>query len=144
MIWCGLIRFFRSRASLEADPSPSPSAQCPAVGSHPSGRPSAEIDSDICQAIWLGAERAERRGDREARNRNPLAPRGLSLVLPMEVKITRLLPPRQLVAAPRQFPPGALAFPGRHDDQVDALTQGLAWGRVRRGGLSVHPVVGMY
>jgi len=26
-----------------------------------------------------------------------------------------------------------LAFPGRHDDQVDALTQGLAWGRVRRG-----------
>jgi predicted phage terminase large subunit-like protein len=22
-----------------------------------------------------------------------------------------------------------LAFPGRHDDQVDALTQGLAWGR---------------
>ena len=30
-----------------------------------------------------------------------------------------------------------LAFPGRHDDQVDALTQGLAWGREawsRRGG----------
>jgi predicted phage terminase large subunit-like protein len=26
-----------------------------------------------------------------------------------------------------------LAFPGRHDDQVDALTQGVAWGRVRRG-----------
>ena len=24
-----------------------------------------------------------------------------------------------------------LAFPGRHDDQVDALTQGLAWGRQR-------------
>jgi predicted phage terminase large subunit-like protein len=23
-----------------------------------------------------------------------------------------------------------LAFPGRHDDQVDALTQGLAWGRL--------------
>jgi predicted phage terminase large subunit-like protein len=22
-----------------------------------------------------------------------------------------------------------LAFPGRHDDQVDALTQGMAWGR---------------
>ena len=22
-------------------------------------------------------------------------------------------------------------FPGRHDDQVDALTQGLAWGRQR-------------
>lgn len=26
-----------------------------------------------------------------------------------------------------------LAFPGRHDDQVDALTQGLAWGRQRWG-----------
>jgi predicted phage terminase large subunit-like protein len=26
-----------------------------------------------------------------------------------------------------------LAFPGRHDDQVDALTQGLAWGRQHRG-----------
>jgi hypothetical protein len=24
-----------------------------------------------------------------------------------------------------------LAFPGRHDNQVDALTQGLAWGRQR-------------
>jgi predicted phage terminase large subunit-like protein len=30
-----------------------------------------------------------------------------------------------------------LAFPGRHDDQVDALTQGLAWGRVRRGEVSL-------
>jgi predicted phage terminase large subunit-like protein len=30
-----------------------------------------------------------------------------------------------------------LAFPGRHDDQVDALTQGLAWGRERRGEFSV-------
>jgi predicted phage terminase large subunit-like protein len=37
-----------------------------------------------------------------------------------------------------------LAFPGRHDDQVDALTQGLAWGRVRRGEYSVHFVRGMY
>jgi hypothetical protein len=37
-----------------------------------------------------------------------------------------------------------LAFPGRHDDQVDALTQGLAWGRVRRGEFSVHFVRGMY
>jgi predicted phage terminase large subunit-like protein len=38
-----------------------------------------------------------------------------------------------------------LAFPGRHDDQVDALTKGLAWGRIRRGGLSVHPIsFGMY
>jgi len=36
-----------------------------------------------------------------------------------------------------------LAFPGRHDDQVDALTQGLAWGRYMwsrrvRFGRTVH------
>jgi len=30
-----------------------------------------------------------------------------------------------------------LAFPGRHDDQVDALTRGLAWGRERRGEVSL-------
>jgi predicted phage terminase large subunit-like protein len=36
-----------------------------------------------------------------------------------------------------------LAFPGRHDDQVDALTQGLAWGRHRRGEVSVGVVRGM-
>ena len=36
-----------------------------------------------------------------------------------------------------------LAFPGRHDDQVDALTQGLAWGRHRRGEVSVGFVRGM-
>ena len=36
-----------------------------------------------------------------------------------------------------------LAFPGRHDDQVDALTQGLAWGRNRRGEVSVSVVRGM-
>jgi predicted phage terminase large subunit-like protein len=35
-----------------------------------------------------------------------------------------------------------LAFPGRHDDQVDALTQGLAWGRVRRGEFSQSAVRG--
>ncbi len=29
----------------------------------------------------------------------------------------------------RIFTAELLAFPGRHDDQVDALTQGLAWGR---------------
>jgi len=30
----------------------------------------------------------------------------------------------------------------RHDDQVDALTQGLAWGRVRRGeyGVSYYAI----
>src|SRR5262245_24015336 len=32
-----------------------------------------------------------------------------------------------------EFTAELLAFPGRHDDQVDALTQGLAWGRQRRG-----------
>jgi len=37
-----------------------------------------------------------------------------------------------------------LAFPGRHDDQVDALTQGLAWSRIRRGEFSVGPVRGMF
>jgi predicted phage terminase large subunit-like protein len=37
-----------------------------------------------------------------------------------------------------------LAFPGRHDDQVDALTQGLAWGRQRRGEVSVSFVRGHY
>ena len=28
-----------------------------------------------------------------------------------------------------EFVAELLSFPGRHDDQVDALTQGLAWGR---------------
>ena len=36
-----------------------------------------------------------------------------------------------------------LAFPGRHDDQVDALTQGLAWGRVKRGEVAIIPIKGM-
>jgi len=38
-----------------------------------------------------------------------------------------------------------LAFPGRHDDQVDALTQGLAWGR-RNWGRKVksRPLLGLY
>ena len=36
-----------------------------------------------------------------------------------------------------------LAFPGRHDDQVDALTQGLAWARQRRGQFSVGHVRGL-
>jgi hypothetical protein len=43
-----------------------------------------------------------------------------------------------------EFTAELLAFPGRHDDQVDALTQGLAWGRVRRGEASASPVRGMY
>jgi predicted phage terminase large subunit-like protein len=37
-----------------------------------------------------------------------------------------------------------LAFPGRHDDQVDALTQGLAWGRNSRGEVSWGFVKGFY
>jgi predicted phage terminase large subunit-like protein len=37
-----------------------------------------------------------------------------------------------------------LAFPGRHDDQVDALTQGLAWGRQRQGEVSWGFARGMY
>jgi predicted phage terminase large subunit-like protein len=37
-----------------------------------------------------------------------------------------------------------LAFPGRHDDQVDALTQGLAWGRVSRGDFCVRPIGGTF
>ena len=31
-----------------------------------------------------------------------------------------------------EFVAELLSFPGRHDDQVDALTQGLAWGRQQR------------
>jgi predicted phage terminase large subunit-like protein len=37
-----------------------------------------------------------------------------------------------------------LAFPGRHDDQVDALTQGLAWGRQRCGEFSYGFVRGLF
>ena len=42
-----------------------------------------------------------------------------------------------------EFTAELLAFPGRHDDQVDALTQGLAWGRSRRGEVSTSVVGGM-
>ena len=42
-----------------------------------------------------------------------------------------------------EFTAELLAFPGRHDDQVDALTQGLAWGRNRRGEVSTSFVSGM-
>jgi predicted phage terminase large subunit-like protein len=38
-----------------------------------------------------------------------------------------------------------LAFPGGHDDQVDALTQGLAWGRRHWGReIITYPVLGCY
>ena len=43
-----------------------------------------------------------------------------------------------------EFTAELLAFPGRHDDQVDALTQGLAWGRIRRGVFSVSGARGLY
>ena len=43
-----------------------------------------------------------------------------------------------------EFTAELLAFPGRHDDQVDALTQGLAWGRDRRGEVSWGRLKGYY
>ena len=43
-----------------------------------------------------------------------------------------------------EFTAELLAFPGRHDDQVDALIQGLAWGRDRRGEVSCGYVTGFY
>ena len=43
-----------------------------------------------------------------------------------------------------EFTAELLAFPGRHDDQVDALTQGLAWGRNRRGEVSFGFLTGFY
>ena len=43
-----------------------------------------------------------------------------------------------------EFTAELLAFPGRHDDQVDALTQGLAWGRDRRGEVSCGRLKGYY
>jgi predicted phage terminase large subunit-like protein len=49
----------------------------------------------------------------------------------------------QLAAWLEEFTAELLAFPGRHDDQVDALTQGLAWGRIRRGEVSTSVVRGM-
>ncbi len=42
-----------------------------------------------------------------------------------------------------EFTAELLAFPGRHDDQVDALTQGLAWSRRRRGEVSCGFVRGL-
>jgi hypothetical protein len=82
LIWCGLIGFFRSRASLEAEILVLRHlTQAADLRQHRS--------ADICRAVWLSAERPERVGDRQARNRNPLAPRGFSLVLAMEVKIAR-------------------------------------------------------
>jgi predicted phage terminase large subunit-like protein len=44
-----------------------------------------------------------------------------------------------------EFVAELLAFPGRHDDQVDALTQGLAWGRHLWGrGAGVGAITGFY
>jgi len=36
-----------------------------------------------------------------------------------------------------------LSFPGRHDDQVDALSQGLAWRRERKGPLVQRRTIGI-
>jgi predicted phage terminase large subunit-like protein len=44
-----------------------------------------------------------------------------------------------------EFVAELLAFPGRHDDQVDALTQGLAWGRQSWSGRTrTYAVKGLY
>src|SRR5690242_18574232 len=71
------------------DPGAAPSAQCPAAKINQAAELRQHRSADICRTVWLGAERAERLGDREARNRNPVAPRRFSFVLAMEVKITR-------------------------------------------------------
>ena len=43
-----------------------------------------------------------------------------------------------------EFVAELLAFPSRHDDQVDALAQGLAWGRRQRGReMSVSTFIGL-
>src|SRR4029077_2191674 len=86
LIWCGLIGFFRSRASLEAEILVL-RHQLNVLRRKSSKRP--HRSADICRSLWLGAEPAERLGDRQARNRNTFAPRGVSFVLAMEVKITR-------------------------------------------------------
>jgi predicted phage terminase large subunit-like protein len=44
-----------------------------------------------------------------------------------------------------EFVDELLAFPGRHDDQVDALTQGLAWGRQQWSHrMRIYGVPGLY
>jgi len=90
LIWYGLIGSFRSRASLEAEILVL-RHQLNILRRKSRNRPTfGNIDRLIfARTVWLGAERAERLGDREAGNRNPLAPRGVSLVLAMEVKIAR-------------------------------------------------------
>jgi hypothetical protein len=93
LIWCGLIGFFRSRASLEAEIMVlrhqlnvlrRKSAKRPTFGN---------IDRLIFAGLYgLGAEGANRLCDCEARNRNPLAPRGVSFVpggrpkLPVDIR----------------------------------------------------------
>jgi hypothetical protein len=71
------------------DPSASPSAQCPAAEITQAADLRQHRSADIRRTVWLGAECAERLGDREARNRSPVAPRGFSFVLAMEVKIAQ-------------------------------------------------------
>jgi hypothetical protein len=82
LIWCGLIGFFRSRASLrhQLNVLRRKSPKRPTFGN---------IDRLIFAGLYVLAPNAERLGDREAGNRNPLAPRGVSFVLAMEVKIAR-------------------------------------------------------
>jgi hypothetical protein len=69
------------------DHSASPSAQCPAAEISEATDLRQHRSADIRRTAWLGAQRAERLGDRETGNRNPVAPRGFSFVPAMEVKI---------------------------------------------------------
>jgi hypothetical protein len=55
-----------------------------------------------------------------------------------------LTPPGTRAGWLEEFIAELLAFPGRHDDQVDALTQGLAWGRERRREVYCGRVKGWY
>src|SRR3974390_2545505 len=71
------------------DSRASPSTQYPAAEVTQAADLRQHRSADICRTVWLCAERAERPCGREGRNRNPLAPRGVSLVLAMEVKIAR-------------------------------------------------------
>ena len=71
------------------DPGASPSAQCPAAEITQAADLRRHRSADIRRTLWLGAKGAERLGDCEARNRNPVAPRRFSFVLAMEVKIVR-------------------------------------------------------
>jgi hypothetical protein len=62
---------FSERAFATLNP-----AQCPAAEITQAAELRQRRSADLCRTVWLGAERAERLGDRQARNRSPLASRG--------------------------------------------------------------------